>query len=58
MATRMPSAVRTCKCRRDYPRKAFVSLDAVQVWMQQLVGWYNHGYWRSAPKFTTPVQLP
>lgn len=45
---------RTAKCRPEYPRAPFESVEAARRWARWFVGWYNTEHRHSAIKFVTP----
>ena len=45
---------RTCKYRRDWPSKGFVTKDDAQAWVKSFASWYNGEYFHSAIRFVTP----
>jgi putative transposase len=45
---------RTLKYRPEYPRGAFKSLEAAQLWVEGFVAWYNTEHLHSAIGFVTP----
>jgi hypothetical protein len=49
------SLFRTLKYRPEYPRGAFTSLEAAQLWVRGFVHWYNNLHLHSAIRFVTPA---
>jgi putative transposase len=45
---------RTCKCRPNYPRKPFDTVEEARAWTLEFVRWYNHRHKHSGLKFVTP----
>jgi len=47
---------RTLKYCPEYPSQPFESVDAVQVWVETFVHWYNTEHLHSGIRFVTPAQ--
>lgn len=50
------SLFRTVKCRPQYPRGPFASLEAARSWFLWFVNWYNTEHQHSGISFVTPDQ--
>jgi len=48
------SLFRTVKCRPEYPRQPFKSLEDARCWVAQFVSWYNTEHLHSGIGFVTP----